>query len=208
MDWQRFLETWRGVRAENRFHRIATVVLAGAVAVLGYGLLARQPVVVLVPPALKERVWVAERSAQEGYYKAWALHLAMLLGNVTPGNLPLIEEAIGPLLAPAIYEDVMRALHGQADEIRRNRITLRFEPRRVLAERSTGKVFVEGFAYSQAPGAPERRRLQTYEFVIAIEGYAPMIEHLDTYPGEARTEEVLARLKRLEEAERGREARP
>jgi conjugal transfer pilus assembly protein TraE len=191
---EKFLHSWRGAIAENRAHRIVALGLTAALLAAVFGLLRQEPVVVLVPPKLHDEIWVASNDAHAEYAKTWGLFLAELLGNVTPGNVDFIADAISPLLAPGIHKQVMETLHRQAEAIRRDRVNLRFTPRTALYERSSRKVFVEGYGFASGAGSKdEKREARTYEFVIAVERYAPLITHMDVYGERARTEKVLDR---------------
>lgn len=194
MNIDQLLQTWKGALAENRFHRIVTLTLAVALAVAAWGLLRQDSVVVLVPPDLREEVWIARDDAQIAYRKSWGLYLAELLGNVAPGSVDLIAGAVEPLLAPAIHARVMEVLHRQAQQIREDRINLRFTPREVLYEPETQKVFIAGYSFvSGALGDEEKRLQRAWEFGIEVAGYAPRVTHIDTYEGKPRTQAELRR---------------
>ena len=192
MRLDRFLETWKGVIAENKFHRVATLVLAVAVLAAVVGLLRRDPVVVLVPPKLSEEVWISSKDAQIEYQKTWGLFLAELLGNVTPGNVEFLADAVSPLLSPKIHAQVIEAIHTQAQYILRDRVSLRFTPRSVVYEPESRKVFVEGYGFISGSGnTEEKKEARTYEFVIDVDRYAPKVTALTVYDGRPKTEKVL-----------------
>jgi len=65
----------------------------------------------------------------------WGLFFAQLLGNVTPGNADLILPALGPLLAPALYQSVRDAVAEQLALFTREQLTTRYEPRQVQYDR-------------------------------------------------------------------------
>jgi hypothetical protein len=72
---------------------------------------------------------------------------AQLLGNVTPGTVDFVKERLTPLLSPSIYQDVIDAIEIQAQQIKNDRVTMRFEPRFVEYEPKSDKVFVYGYSY-------------------------------------------------------------
>jgi len=196
LNFHNLLKTWKGTAKENRFHRTANLVLALAVGALAILSLQTKTIVTLVPPTLTEEAWVTRDAATEGYRKSWGLYLAELLGNATPGNVQLISDAIGPLLAPSIYQQTILVLRSQSEQILADRISQRFEPRSVLFERETGKVFVEGFSFVQGGAGDEQRTTRTFEFKIDIDRYAPIVTHIDTYADRARTLDMLNRMNR------------
>lgn len=193
MNLASFLASWRGTLILGRLQLGAIGVLATAVLFQATLLLQRDAVVVLVPPGLQDEVEIASARADQSYVEAWGLHLASLLGNVTPDNGNFIKEAIAPLLAPEIYEPVTQIIERQLAQIRRDRVTLRFEPKRILWEASTSKVFVHGFGVTQAVGGSAERVMRTYEIELEIHRHQPLISHLTTYAGEPRTQDELRR---------------
>ena len=130
-----------------------------------------------------------------------------LLGNVTPANVDFIADRLGPLLDPKIYHQVIDAVHANAEELRNDRVTMRFEPRRVNFERSTGKVYVTGRSYVRQGTSLESEKSseRTYEFTIRIANYAPVITHIDTYKGTAQTADVEQGEKARERSEKERQ---
>jgi hypothetical protein len=92
----RFLETWRGLTLENRFHRVVLLGLVASNLVSAVALLHAERTVVLVPPGLEGPVEVARESAAREVKEAWALYLAELLGNVSPANAEFLLRPCGP----------------------------------------------------------------------------------------------------------------
>ncbi len=187
-----FLQTWQGVLMENRWQRAALAILVVANLLLAVATFSRNTVVVLQPPGLSASAEVARSHASQSYLEAWGLCLAELIGNVTPGNLRFIRETLEPLLSPTVYADVMRVLESQAQQIREDRITLRFQPRLVQFEAVSGKVFITGYSRIAGPAGDAERQTRTYEFVLEIDHYRPLLTWMDTYEGQARTQKVRA----------------
>ena len=129
MNLQRFLATWAGLTLENRVNRLIILLLIGVNCVLAVTINQTDRTVVLVPPVLEGEVSVARSSASREVREAWALFVAELLGNVTPTNADFLTKALEPLLAPALRVDVLRVLDAQVAEIRREKVSLAFEPR-------------------------------------------------------------------------------
>lgn len=147
MNIKQYFESYQGLQAENRWNRLVTLGLV--VLCLGEtAMLAIRPTVVTIQPwTLTRDAQVTESDASQNYIEAWGLALSELLGNVTPANVDFIADRLGPLLDPQIYHQVIDAVHANAEELRNDRVTMRFEPRRVNFERSTGKVYVTGRSY-------------------------------------------------------------
>ena len=96
--------------------------------------------VVLVPPVLDGEVTLAPSQEVKD---AWALFVAELLGNVTPRNAEVLTKALDPLLAPALRQDVLRVLDSQISEIKREKISLSFQPRSISRDAGTDTLYVK-----------------------------------------------------------------
>lgn len=186
-----FKRSWTATAMENRFQRVANLGLIGLCVILALLLSAKDTTVVLVPPNLGQQEDVSKRSASVGMIKTWALFAADLLGNVTPDSADFIKNGIGPILMPEIYQNTITAIERQAQEMKRDRVAQRFDSRQIQYEISTRKVFVTGYSTLTGPAGNEKRHTRTYEFMFSVSNYKPMIEHLETYMGDARTQEVL-----------------
>ena len=107
--------------------------------------------------------------------------LGILVGG---GPAPGINSVIG---AATIRAEVIEVMARQVNDIKLDRITTSFDPRSVLYEPETDKVFVHGVQTSQGPGGRPQGRNRTYEFRIAFANYRPRITHIDVYGGEPKT---------------------
>lgn len=183
-----FMRDWAGTRAQNRWLFPTVAALSITVLIQTFALMRRDEIVVLVPPELSAATEVASARAGQDYTKAWGLHIATLIGNVTPGNGAFIKEAIYPLLSPEIHDEVTTIIEKQLDQLERDRVALRFEPRRVLQKGD--RIFVFGYGVTSAVGAAETERTKrTYEIELEIERRRPVIRRLGTYEGEPRIDD-------------------
>lgn len=169
-------------------------LMTATVGFLAWSLGARDEIVVLVPPKLGHETRIAEAQADADYKRSWALFVAQQLGSVTPANAKFLRPTLGPLLSAGIYTDVMVRLESELEKVRRDRLTLWFEPREVIFEEPRNRVFVHGLAVTRTLVGAESRDPVTYEMQIAIENFRPRIDFLNTYRGKPRTAEVLTRL--------------
>jgi len=188
---EKYLSTWQGIQAENKFSRVAIAALLLTVVMLVVLAFRKETIVTISPFTLTEEAWVTKKQASQNYQEAWAFAIAQMLGNVTPGTVGFIKDRIQPLLSPIIYQNVIDVLEVQSQDIVNNRVTMRFEPRNVIYEVSSGKVFVQGWSYVKAISTDEKRSERTYEFKIKVSNYAPVFEHIETYEGKPRTAEEL-----------------
>lgn len=194
MKMDTFLKTWEGSLEENKWNRFANIGLAAAVLLLAYMAFTKDEIVVLKPQTLGAEAWVTKSQSSQSYKESWGLYFAQLTGNVTPSNVDFLKERLSPLLSPAIYGDVIDTLEMQAQSIKDDRVTIRFEPRFVEFEKTSDKVFVYGWAYEKGATGHEEKYERTYEYSIRIYQYAPMIVDLTMYTGKPRTEKVLEQL--------------
>jgi conjugal transfer pilus assembly protein TraE len=179
---------------------LAMTILALLIAV--FALVNKTERVVLQPVTLTDEAWIEEGRASESYTTGGGAYLGMLMGNITPNKLGFIKERLEPLLAPEIYGETMQAFEAQAQDLRDNRISLRFELRSADYEPATDKVFAYGYRYATGSGTKEEQRTErTYEFEIDVRKYTPEITHIDTYPGKPRTQKMLRMMDRSEDSE-------
>lgn len=200
MDLKQYLNNLNGLRTEAKTTRVITLGMLFVIVLLTFTLMNRPQVVTLVPYTLAEDAQVSRDDASRSYFEAWGFALSELLGNVTPGNVKFISERMKPLLSPKIYHKVIESINETADQLSEERITQRFQPRRVTYEKSSGKVFVFGTSYLRAGGSfeGERDEPRTYEFEMRIANYAPLITFIDTYTGYERTAVFIEKSKQAE----------
>ena len=201
MNWKKFLRTWEGVRLENIWLRSFIGGLMVITLMLGFLVSRKETTVIIQPFTLTEEAWVSSKQSSQSYQEAWGLALAQLIGNVNPATVGFLKERIGPVLAPAIYQEVIDAIELQAADIKKDRITMRFEPRTVVYE--DGRVFVEGTSFLKAATGQEKGTRRVYEFLFSTKGYRLEVDYLTTYQGRARVSEVVER--EFEQAERRRQ---
>lgn len=194
MNTSSFLKTWEGALVENKFNRVFNGFLAVSVLLLAYMTFNKDQIVIVKPETLSSEAWITKDKASQSYKEAWGLFFAQLSGNVTPDNVDFIKERFKPLLSPAIYSEVIDALEIQALGIKKDRITIRFEPRFVEYEASSDMVFVYGYSFIKGSSDTVDRQDRTYEYRIKISNYAPMLIDLNTYQGKPKTERVLEQI--------------
>lgn len=184
-----FLATWRGLTLENRLHRLAVLGLIGTNLITAVALLRADHTVVLVPPVLEGQISVTRERASQEVKEAWALFVAELLGNVSPSGAEFIQQAVDPLLAPALRRPVLEVMAEQIREIQRERVSMSFNVRAIAYDPPTDKVFVTGVQTTSGPGGKPVARTRTYELIVGFAHYRPVIRHLDVYPGDPKVGE-------------------
>lgn len=193
MTLKTFLATWDGTRRENLFWRGTNMVLLAAVLVLSISVYSVDRTVVLVPPENSKTVAISRDAANVAFKQSWALYLVELVGNINPGNDDLVKDAIGPLLDSSIYREVVDVMEDQLNALKLDGISLSYEPREVFYEPQTRKVFVTGVQTAAGPSGQPDRKTWSYELVIDIRRYRPVITHVTAYAGDPRTLDRLPR---------------
>jgi len=203
MKFKDYIKSRDGYLSENKIGRMVVGVLALLVLLQTGMLMNKTSIVVIQPWTLTQEGWVAKEDASVGYKEAWGWALAMFLGNTTPGNIEFIKERIKPMLSPAIYQEVVDEMEKQALEIKEERITIRFEPREVIYERESGKVFVYGYSHVKTASfnAKGTTMPRTYEFDLQISNYLPILEYMNFYDGHPKT---IKKIELLESKEKRR----
>lgn len=188
-------------RQENSFLKMLAAGLVVINGVLVVGMISQDPVNTIVPPTMTEQGWVDSNSASDEYTEAWALYVATVVGNVNPSTASMIRATLEPLLDNSIYQDVVNAVEEQVNQIRQDRVVIKFEPKEVLRERENlNKFFVVGRSVMTGPNGRPKRSNITYEIEMSIRNYKPTITFLTTYSGRPKTEDVIRREKASEDA--------
>lgn len=209
MELKQFTKSIEEMRSKIQSTHLLVLVMVACNIVLALGLLFRDTVVTVVPWTLSGEAEVTKDDASQNYKESWGMAIALLLGNVQPATVDFIADRIKPLLSPEIYHEAVDALYSNAQILREERVTLRFEPRRVTYEKTSGRVFVSGYSYSRLGTSmdEEKRHERTFEIGLEIAEYAPVITYIDTYTGKARTEDVIANERKKKARESYRERR-
>lgn len=179
-------QRWGEFSANNRSLRVLVLGLLGANLLL-IGILAfRSHVVTIIPPDAKGVLTYERSTASDDVLTSWSLYVSTLLGNVTPKNAPFVTNAIGQLLSPSIYQEVMRSVAEQAKHIETDQLTLSFAPADIKFDRERNAVFVTGWLVTQDAHGTANREQRTYELWWAIANYQPRLVGLKAYNGTAK----------------------
>lgn len=197
MNLDKLTESYRKTRDTQRILLGALAFSALANTVLALGVMTQDTVVTMIPPTLRTESTVGFNFAETSYTEAWALYTAQTLGNVTPSNVKFLRTSIEPILSPQVHQAVIQQLERQAQNIRDNQVILMFEPRRIIREQETGKIFVHGQSVLESPSGDRSRAERTYEFQFRVLNYMPNLTHVDTYKGPPRTLEEIEKMKKL-----------
>lgn len=181
MEWRRFFSTYRGLLRENRIWRTLSVCLVLSNLILTVVAFSRHETVVLVPANLTKEVRVGVNVGDRAYRESWGLFFSLLLGNVTPKTIDFVLERTGKYLAPNIYQETLKEMYAQAQQLKTNNLTISFEPTEVDFDEEKDRVLVKGVAMLRgAYGAPQALA-RTYELGIKVKDYQPVLTYLTSY---------------------------
>lgn len=178
-----YLTMWRGVQAENLFHRVSTIGLVLLCILLSTGWLSRHEVVVMLPPQLSKEGFVTNNGASDEILTQWGISIAELLGNVTPATASFLKTSISPMLTPTIYQKAMNAIEEQVKQVKEEQITIRFSPNYARIDPETKTVVIGGELTTTGVRENSQQELRTYEFGLVVQNYRVLIDAINVYKG-------------------------
>lgn len=195
-----FEKSFDGMRGENKFMRIALTALVILLFAQHCSNSSKDEIITIIPPTLAEKSWVSETQASAEYVESWAMYVSMLLGNVNPANADIAKESIGKLLAPEIYQDIMTVMDDQIHKIRQDRVSMTFEPEKILRDAVQPELFyVTGRSITEGPTGDKTRVNRTYEIKVGMFNYRPRVTWIQTYSGSPRTPDIVEKERAIEE---------
>lgn len=183
MNLSKYVKTWKGALAENKFSRYVLLAMAISNLVLVMMLTGKNETVVLVPPELTREAKISARDASAGYKEVWATHVAMSLGNVTPRTAQYVSENVGKIMGPGVYRRMMDGITEQAAQIASEQVTVQFSPTTAFYVPEKDYVVVTGEFTIRGMQNTEQRMLRTYEIGVDVNNYVVRVDYLDVYEG-------------------------
>jgi conjugal transfer pilus assembly protein TraE len=194
MNYKNFKSAFVGAHEEKKFLKLLCCLLLVSNGVAMVGWLKKDTSIVLIPPGLSEKTEIATNKASEGYKKAWGAYSAMLLGNVTPENADFVREALAGMVSGEINMLVGEQIAQELEILKTEQVSSTFEMKGVIYEPETDKVFVSGLnRLLGVPGVQGRVEPsdQTFEFIIDVKQFSPIITHMASYASSPRIMSVL-----------------
>jgi len=180
MEFSKFQKNWKSAIAENFFFRIVILMLLAIIAI-GSVILQSDPIVVLAPPEIKDKMRIERQSASPEYYREMAVFFSILAGNLSPQNAAFNVEALLKYVHPSVFAEVKNVLMGQVVGVIKNQVTQAYYPDRAEVNGST--VLVSGMLSRKvANSTPVVERLD-YQMRINIRDYKAYLEEFTAiYP--------------------------
>lgn len=196
MRYEIFKSSWLKNREEKHFLRYSVLLLLLLNMFSIFGLLRKDTAVILVPPGLSDKAEVTLNAASQGYKESWGVYVASLLGNVTPENADFVLKSLSGMVSGEISLTLTEQIAKELEMLKEEKVSSVFVVRGVSYESETDKVFVFGsqklIGVALNPAKmPENN--QTFEFIIDIRGYSPVITHMATYLGGPKTADLVAK---------------
>lgn len=204
MNLEAFKSTFDRAVKERNFSYVMNIGLLLILIPLVWHVITLEPTRILVPPKLSKEASVSADKADAEFVRHMALYFSYLLGNTTPEQVDQVSTLLEPYLGPSIRNAVLVGLQEDADRLKENNITRQFVVNNSFYEDETGKAFVFGNEYVSGTAEKRDRTRKTYEFVIEIEDFRPVIADLTSYEGDPRTLKQLELMQRREQRERER----
>jgi conjugal transfer pilus assembly protein TraE len=194
MNYKNFKSAFVGAHEEKKFLKLLCCLLLVSNGVAMVGWLKKDTSIVLIPPGLSEKTEIATNKASEGYKKAWGAYSAMLLGNVTPENADFVREALAGMVSGEINMLVGEQIAQELEILKTEQVSSTFEMKGVIYEPETDKVFVSGLNRLLGVAGVQGRvepSDQTFEFIIDVKQFSPIITHMASYASSPRIMSVL-----------------
>ncbi len=197
-------KTFREMSLDNRFWKIAGGFVLVMNGLLVFNIATRDEAVILVPPFQNETIEFINGRANKEFYSQWAWSVAMLAGNITPGNANFVRGELQRISTPQLYRKLMQTIDMELQNIIRDNAVVTFSPREVTYDPELGRFFVTGMQSLGGPGVRNAIEKQmTYELGFTTERLRVYLNHYAVYEGKPMTAEIRdSEMQRREEAEK------
>lgn len=191
MKKQKAAKTFRQISFDNTLLKVGGGALLISMCWMQFNLATRDEAVILVPPFQHETIEFINGRANKDYYQQWAWSVAMLAGNITPGNAAFVRGELERIATPALYRKLVSTVNVEIQNIVRDNAIVTFSPREVIYDPELNRFFVTG---TQSIGGPGIRRpidkQMTYELGFTTERLRIYLDSYAIYAGKPMTAET------------------
>lgn len=188
---QKAAKTFRQISFDNTLLKIGGGALLISMCWMQFNLATRDEAVILVPPFQHETIEFINGRANRDYYQQWAWSVAMLAGNITPGNADFVRGELERISTPTLYRKLVSTVDVEIQNIVRDNAIVTFSPREVIYDPELNRFFVTG---TQSLGGPGLRRpidkQITYELGFTTERLRIYLDSYAIYEGKPLTAET------------------
>lgn len=198
-------KTFRQIKIDNTILKIGAGAVLFMNALLVFNIATRDEAVVLLPPYQNDAIEFVNGRANREYYSQWAWSVAMLAGNITPGNASFVRGELQRIATPTLYRKLMETMDVELQNIVRDNAVVTFSPRTVTFDPELGRFFVTGRQQIGGPGVRAAiDKEMTYELGFTTERLRVYLASYAVYEGQPMTAQVrdVALDKRAEEEKR------
>ena len=185
------VRTVRSLRYENILVRYGMGIMACTIAFQGFLLASRPRDVVLVPPFQTEAITFTEGRANSEYYKQWAWSIAMMVGNISPGNADFVKGEVEKMVTPDLYRRMVQKLEADLDSLKSDSAVVTFAPSEVTFDPKLDLYFVSG---QQTISGPARKtddtKQVTFEMSFVSDRLRIRVASFTVYDGPPLTAEM------------------
>ncbi|KZX73687.1 hypothetical protein A3715_15670 [Oleiphilus sp. HI0009] len=161
---------------------------------------------VQLPPVVEEKMYISSDYGDKNLKIAWAKTFSRYAGNVTPKNVQSVADALLEYMNKRVANKLSGNFGSQVFRIENEGRRTRFTIKNSQYEEQTGKIFISGEFEVMIPSSAkvtlERsksniRKDKVYEIEISIDSGEPEITYFDTYFGQPKTKEYLAKARSI-----------
>jgi conjugal transfer pilus assembly protein TraE len=194
-------KAFRDISAENVILRMGVGAALCVASVFAFFTVTKDETVILVPPFQHEDITFINGKANTDYYEQWAWSVAMLAGNITPGNASFVRDALQQISTPALYRKLMETVDIELQNIARDNAVIMFSPRSITYDPEIDRYFVVGRQQITGPGIKSAIDKQmTYELSFKMEHLRVYLASYAVYEGKPLTAKIRdTELQKLEE---------
>lgn len=184
-------KTFRSIALDNKLLKVGAGFVLLMNGFLVFNIATRDSEVILVPPFQNETIEFINGRANREFYSQWAWSVAMLAGNITPGNANFVRGELQRIATPALYRKLTQTVDLELEGIVRDNAVVTFSPREVIYDPELGRFFVTGVQGIGGPGVRSTVEKQlTYELAFTTERLRVYLSQFLVYEGKPMTAAV------------------
>lgn len=184
-------------KRDKKFLMVSNIALSVVVLILGYILLTRDQVIVMVPPQLEAEATIINGKGNEEYQKRFAFSFASLVGNANPKNVGFIVQQMDKSFSPALKEAAGQSIENAVRILRSRGLESTFIMDDMLYNKHKDLVWVWGTRIVKGEGIPPITEAYTYEFQIKPVNGFPRVTHYLAYEGHPIQQKIIQRGEKL-----------
>ncbi len=131
--------------------------------------------IVLLPPSMKNDIWISNKSASTEYLSRMTLFLAELALNVTTENVDFQQELLLRYVDPTYHRILKTQLVAEADRVKKDHITTAFFPVDLKVDSAHSDVIVTGDLKSYVGGTSLPTKRVSYHIAYRFNAFTPLI---------------------------------